>query len=209
MQTAELTAFTAECEATEKTLRSIEPGWWQLPGLGEWSVAELAGHLVRGATRVDAYLDRELDGAEPTADRVSYWHFDLAGAAPGIAQRARDVAAESGPSELPQRFADGWRASAARAETLAWDHLLQTFRGPMRLDEYLATRVLEVVVHHMDLNAALGRPPEPTPDGAKLTMSLLEGLLGADKPHNFGRARFIKAATGRIAVDDPRFPVLS
>jgi hypothetical protein len=39
-------------------------------------------------------------------------------------------------------------------------------------------------------------------------MTLLEGLLGAPKPRNFGRARFIKAATGRITTDDPRFPVL-
>ncbi len=78
----------------------------------------------------------------------------------------------------------------------------------MRLDDYTATRVLELVVHHMDLRRALDLPPAPTPAAGLLTMRLLEGLLGSPRPHNLGRTRFILTATGRIPSDDPRFPVL-
>jgi hypothetical protein len=78
----------------------------------------------------------------------------------------------------------------------------------MRLGDYLATRVVELVVHHLDVRAALDLPPAPTPAAGRLTMEVLEGLLGTPRPRNLGRTRFILAATGRITVDDDRFPVL-
>ncbi|MEX0659059.1 MAG: maleylpyruvate isomerase N-terminal domain-containing protein [Egibacteraceae bacterium] len=208
MRGEELDAFEAEAQAIEATLGGMPADAWPRPGLGEWSVAELVAHLVRTATRVDAYHGVEVDAHRPDVDRVEYFRVDLEAAAPAIAQRARGEAADVDPCTLARRFADGWRASAARAGGLAADHLLATPHGAMRLDAYLATRVLELVVHHGDLRAALDQPPASTPDAQWLTMHLLEALLGSPRPRNMGRDRFIRAATGRITVDDPRFPVL-
>lgn len=208
MLVPELEAFEEEARAVEDTLTGVPDDAWQRPGLGEWTIAELVAHLVRAVTRVDAYLDVEVDAAQPVVDRVSYWRFDLAAEAPAIAARAREEAAGVAHGVLAQRFAEGWQTSAARAGALSPEHLLATPRGPMRLDEYLATRVLELVVHHLDLRAALEQPPVATPRAERLAMQLLESLLGSPRPRNFGRQRFIRAATGRLAVDDARFPVL-
>lgn len=203
----ELAAFTEECATIDATLATVAEDDWERPGLGEWSIAELVVHLLRAATRVNAYLDLD-PGGPPICDRVRYFQFDLSAEAPHIAARARQEAAAIKPAELPVRFATGWRTSVERASLLRAEHVIATFRGPMRLDEYLATRVVELVVHHMDLRAALDLPPAATPAAGRLTTAVLESLLGSPRPRNLGRTRFILAATGRIAVDDDRFPVL-
>jgi uncharacterized protein (TIGR03083 family) len=204
----ELSAFVEECHAVDTTLASVGAGDWDRPGLGEWSIAELVAHLIRAVTRIDAY--READATGPVIhDRVSYFQFDMAAAAPAIAQRARDEALAVPPSALPARFANGWRASARWAAALPGAHVIATARGPMRLDEYVATRVLEVVVHHMDLRSALAMPPGATPAAGRLTMAILEGMLGAPRPRNLGRTRFILTTTGRLPSDDRRFPLLT
>lgn len=203
----ELTAFAEECAAVDRTLAMVTAEDWGRPGLGEWTVAELAAHLIRGATRIDAHLNLDPGGA-PAYDRVSYFQFDARRVSPAVAERARQEAAAISTRDLPARFATGWRASVNRATALPPEHVIATLRGPMRLDEYTATRVVEMVVHHMDLCMALDQPPAATPAAGRLTMGVLEGLLGSPRPRNLGRTRFILTATGRIPSADARFPVL-
>ena len=207
MSFPELTAFAEECASAETTLAAVEPDAWERPALGVWNVAQLTAHLIRGVTRVTEYLPLPV-GDAPVVDRMGYWRFDYDGQAPAVAQRAIDEAAETDPATLPQRFAQGWRATVSAAEAHGTDHLLHTIMGPMHLGDYLSTRVLEIVVHHMDLRMALDLPPIATPAAARMTMEILEALLGEPRPRNLGRTRFILAATGRIQTDDPRFPVL-
>ena len=207
MAFSELVAFAEECATAERTLATVTAEDWRRPGLGEWTVAELVAHLVRGATRIARYLELE-PGAAPALDRVSYFQFDLGAQAPVIAERARREAAAIDPQELPARFARGWRASVDRASMLLPEHVIATFRGPMRLDEYTATRVVEMVVHHMDLRRALDQPPAATPAAGRVAMGVLEGLLGSPRPRILGRTRFLLTATGRIVSTEDRFPVL-
>lgn len=208
MSFPELEAFVEECAAVEQTLAAVDSQDWARPALGSWNLAELGAHLIRGVTRITAYLLEPVTGPAEV-DRITYFQFDTEAAAAGVAQRAVDEAAEVDPTTMPGRFAAGWVASAAAARDHGPDQLLTAFRGAMRLDEYVATRVLEVVVHHLDVRAALDLPPASTPAGSRLTMSILEALLGESRPRNMGRSRFILAATGRLAVDDPRFPLLT
>jgi uncharacterized protein (TIGR03083 family) len=204
----ELAAFRAECAAIDATLQEVADESWELPALGEWDVAELVAHLVGVVERVSEFLDAPAEPGSPTVDRVEYYRYDPAELAPAVAERARLRAARVPAGTLPALFAQSWREAERRAAEAGPRRPLTTPRGAMHLDEYVATRVLEATVHHIDLCAALGLPPVSTPDAARLTMRLLEGLLGAPKPRNLGRARFIKVATGRIVTDDPRFPVL-
>ena len=203
----EQTAFAEECASTDQTLAAVESDAWERPALGVWNMAQLVAHLVRAATRVPEYLPLPVEDI-PLVDRVGYWRFDADAQAPAVAQRAIDEAAAVDPATLPARFAAGWRATVDAAESHGPGHVLTTIMGPMRLDDYLATRVLEVVVHHMDVRMALDQPPIATPAAARLTMESLESLLGEPRPRNLGRTRFILAATGRTETDDPRFPVL-
>jgi uncharacterized protein (TIGR03083 family) len=208
MSGSELEAFVAECEALEATLHQVPEDAWHRHALGDWTLSELTAHITRGVGRLAEQAHEDPGGDRPARDRVSYWREDLAAAAPEIAARARAAAADVDPTEWPARFAGAWRASADTFERIGAETLIATIRGPMRAVEYLATRVVEAVVHHYDIRAALDLPPAGTQVGERLTVEVLEALLPGERPRNFGRRRFIMAATGRIEVDDPRFPVL-
>ncbi|MEE8601694.1 maleylpyruvate isomerase N-terminal domain-containing protein [Euzebya tangerina] len=216
-----LQAFSAQALAVQQTLRSITPDQWDQPGLGEWSLAELTAHLVRAADRTTHYLaqpvERPVEGSversaeriAPACDRVSYFDFDTAAVASDVAARSRADAARIGTDALVSTFAAAWTETAEQVRARSADHLTATLRGPMLLHEYLATRVLELTVHHLDLTTALGVRPSVTDEGVAVTESILTGLLGAPRPEGMDPPSFILAATGREAHPDPRFPVLS
>ena len=207
MEFEEIEAFAEECAAIDATLADIDAEAWSRPALGSWNLAELVTHMLRGASRITEYLPLPVDD-QPLIDRVAYWRYDARAEAPAIAKRAVEESARYQPTELPGHFAVAWRASVAAANDHGAAQTLPTFMGPMRLDEYTATRVLEMVIHHLDVRIALDLPPVATPAAARMTMAGLEALLGEPRPRNMGRTRFLLAATGRQETDDPRFPVL-
>jgi len=206
MTVPEMDAFAHEAQRIDHTLRDIDPQAWDRPALGEWNVAQLVFHLVRQADRLDAYRDRPVRAGEPAVDRLEYSRraAELAG---DVAARAITGAAGVDPATLPALFSDAWQRSQKAATDP--DALIETVMGPMRTADYAATRVVELVVHHMDLRRALDLPPDSDPAAARLVTDLLEDLLDGPRPRNLGRTRFILAATGRIPHDDPRFPVLA
>jgi len=208
MNGPELDGYVAECTSADATLAGVEPQDWHRPALGSWSVAELCAHLVRQVSRISAYADRPVDGTQPAVDRTTYYRYDVATVAPDVAARAVADAAAGDPRQLPAAFAEAWRADAALAGSLPADRLLGSIFGPIRLDEYLATRVLEVVVHHLDLRTALELPAAVSAQGGQLVTDLLAAMLDGPRPRALGRVRFLQVATGRIASDDPRFPLL-
>lgn len=208
MECPELDAFRQECRAVDDSLANVPPDAWARTALGSWTVAELTAHLVRGVSRIVEYVDRDVPAGASLLDRVTYWDDARAGAAE-VAERAVLAAREVDAETLPALFAEGWVADAELAASLPADQVIRSGLGPIRLDEYLATRVLEVTIHHLDLRAALDQPPSPTAAAGALTMDLLERRLGGPRPRNLGRVRFLQVATGRIPSDDPRFPLLA
>ena len=208
MQNPELAAFRAECAAVDATLATVPSPAWAAPALGSWTLAELVAHLIRQVTRLTAYAGEPVGDAEPSVDRFGYYRYNHAAMAPDVAARAVQEARKVDAETLPALFAESWPDDAELAADLPADRLVATIRGAMRADEYLATRVLEVTIHHLDLRAALDLPPTPTPEAGALVMALLEGMLDGPRPRNLGRVRFLLTATGRIPSDDPRFPLV-
>lgn len=208
MLNPELQALRAECTAVDATLATVPSPAWAQTALGSWTLAELVAHLIRQVTRLTAYVDEPVEDRSPAVDRFGYYRYDHAALAPGVAARAVEEARKVDAETLPALFAESWRDEADLAAELPAERLVATFRGAMRADEYLATRVLEVTIHHLDLRTALDLPPKPTPEAGALVMALLEGMLDGPRPRNLGRVRFLLTATGRIPSDDPRFPLV-
>jgi len=157
--------------------------------LAEFSVRGLAGHLRRAMTVVETYLDQSAAGApaHPSAEMPSAAAY-YAGIMPADRDldsdfnrsiRQRGVESAPGPAE---DFALEWGETAARMVTRLEeepdDRRVQVFGGlVMALDEYLVTRLVELVVHVDDLAVSLEvEPPELDPAATGLAISTLVGV---------------------------------
>jgi hypothetical protein len=85
--------------------------------------------------------------------------------------------------------------------------------APMRVDEFAASRIVEAVVHGLDLTLALGREPVASPEGIAATAAILDDLLArrtvgrrpADLTDDLA---WVLAASGRAAHPDNRLPLI-
>jgi hypothetical protein len=162
--------------------RELAERWQQDSVLPQFGVAALAGHLLRGMTTVEQYLD----GPEPDEAGISaarYFHTVIRSADISDpvheAIRARGAeAAAGGPAALASdaRAALG-RLSPRLAETDAERRLRVAGGLVMTLDEYLRTRVVELVIHADDLAASLGvELAPPRPDTCAIAIGVLVGV---------------------------------
>lgn len=168
---------------------------WDRPGLGEWDVRSLVGHTSRSLLTVEEYLGRPAAGVEVTSTAGYYVATHDRSAGPEVADRGR-AAGEA----LGAHPATAVGAIAARVlpvvEACDGTELVTTIAGGMRLADYLPTRTFELVVHTLDLHAALGTSHDlavPPADPAAAALALAAELAVAG-----GRAGdALLALTGR------------
>lgn len=152
--------YRAGAEAFVSLVRTIGASSevWAQPGLGEWDVRALVGHLSRSFTTVLEYLDPETRAEHPTiTSPVAYYQtaMQTARANPeAVTQRGRDAGAGLGDDPLGVITDLATRATGA-AEAAADDALVSTPWGTMNLLSYLPTRTFELAVHSLDLAGAL------------------------------------------------------
>ena len=153
--------------------------------LAEFSVRGLAGHLRRAMTMVEAYLDQPAlagDGAADveTVSAAAYFASVLPADEDldsDFHRAIRQRGIETAP-DRPDDFSLVWAESAGnlitRLEQEPADRLVQVFGGVvLTLDEYLATRLVELVVHD-DLAVSLDVAPALlSPDVTGLVITTL------------------------------------
>lgn len=130
-----------------------------LPG---WSVRDLVAHVVVVA---DSLVHLEpLPRSAPVLTVGEY----LAGypeRAARISRLTQQAAAQT--SDLASAYTERWAAAWQRLDALGDVESVQARRGPTRLADVLATRVVEMVVHGDDLARSLPERPGPSlPAGA-------------------------------------------
>ena len=166
-----------------------------------WDLKELAAHLWRSLYRIPVALD-DAAPAEADTDGVTYWRSYDPADSPTIAEHARETAA-SHPSgrSLADAFAQVCTEAVERARAERPERIIRVWWGPtLRLDEFLKTRVLETVVHGLDMTAALGSDPVASEDGLALVAETLTGLLGAAPPTGWSTIDLAEKGTGRVPL---------
>jgi uncharacterized protein (TIGR03083 family) len=186
----------------EVLARADEPS-----GLGAWTVSDLVVHLGYGLRMVAGVASAE--GREPiTVARY------VAGYAPAHEQIATDTGHLSASlrgaelAGLDRMAAEAWAALDAGFPSVVLGR-----RGPLRGDDFLRTRLLELVTHGDDLHRVLG-PDHRSPllPGA---VDEVAAVLDDAYRQSTGRSpqwtgiALVRAATGRTATDDPAMPLLS
>lgn len=179
------------------TVRRVPPDALDRPGLGVWSVRELIGHTCRALLTVQ----NKADGGDGAPGRLvgpaEYFCEVLRDRSihDAVAERGRDAAAALG-DDPPSAVAEIVDGVCRFVDALPDDHPVGTPVGEMRLADFLPTRTFELVVHTLDLAAAVGRPvrvPEPA-----LSIAL---ELSTEIAVRSGRAEdLLMALTGRVPL---------
>ena len=137
------------------------------PGLGEWDLRALVGHTTRSLVTVVEYLQRPADAAvlDSPAAYVAAAAELVAADPAAVTQRgvAAGEALGADPAAYVRGLVDTVTADLGAADP---DQLVTTIAGGMRLRDYLPTRSFELVVHGLDIAAAV--PVRWTPPTAAL-----------------------------------------
>jgi hypothetical protein len=180
--------------------------------LPHWTVFELAGHfdISIGLARM---LMADPTRGQPGRDRVSFFIFSRSEVAPVVYDYAFTMVDGKAPADMPGVLEETFTGTVQDARDCPPDLIGPGYYALMRSDEFVISRVLEAVVHGLDLTDALGRESIATPEGIAITAEILDDLLArrtvAGRPDDLADdMAWIRAASGRGAHADPRLPLI-
>jgi hypothetical protein len=211
----------AELRGVEETFRALTAQQWATPTLlrpvdetrTPWTLFELAGHfdISIGLTRM--LLANQDPAGQVGRDRVSFFIFPRSEVAPVVYDYAYTMVEGKTPAEMPDVLHETFGRTVEEARAAAPETVGSGYYALMRVDEFVTSRIVEGVVHGMDLTDALGRPTIATPDGIAVTAAILDDLLArrtvAGRPEDLtDDVAWIRAASGRAEHPDPRLPLI-
>jgi mycothiol maleylpyruvate isomerase-like protein len=212
--------LAGELARVEATFRDLtEPEWATstllVPvdqDLEHWTVFELAGHFDISIGLTLMLIDGRGD-LQPARDRASFFINPRSETGPVVYQYAYTMVKGKTPADMPGVLAETFGRVIEQCRAVAADTVGPGYFAPMRADEFAASRVVEAVVHGLDLTRALGRDPIATPEGLALTASILDDLLArrtvgrrpAGLADDLG---WVLTASGRKAHPDNRLPLI-
>jgi uncharacterized protein (TIGR03083 family) len=196
--------LVAECEAVTTLLLDLDEHDFGRPTrCPPWDIRHLVAHLYRDFERIPIALAHPTR-RRPETDRVGYWRsYDPATNGQRTQARAAAIAARYATgSRLASSFHALWREALGQAARADLDQAVMTWGPVMRLEEFLATRIVEIAVHGLDVTDALTRSPVLTPAAGQAVVEVLHALLGAGLPGELGwnQIVFIDKATGRAEL---------
>jgi hypothetical protein len=210
-----------ELRQIEAVFRSLSEEDWEastkLVPLDEtkahWTVFELAGHfdISIGLTRM---LIADPQDGQPGRDRTSFFIFPRSEVAPVVYDYAYTMVAGKTPADMPDVLHETFSKTIEEARATPPSTVGSGYYSLMRLDEFVPSRVVEAVVHGVDLTDALGRDPLATDAAVTVAAEILDDLLArrtvAGRPADLEDDdwAWIRAASGRSEHHDPRLPVI-
>jgi hypothetical protein len=182
------------------------------PDLPKWTVFELAGHfdVSIGLTRT---LIAGKEDSQPARDSTSFFINPRSETGPVVYSYAYTMVEGKTPADMPGVLAETFSKTISEAREVPADLVGPGYFAPMRVDEFVYSRILEAVVHGIDLAQAVNGPIFATPDGITATASILDDLLarrtrGARPPELKDDLAWILAASGRAESGDNRLPLI-
>lgn len=188
-------AFTEATQYVIGLADLVDDSQWSAPALGTWSVRELFVHASRAGSTISAYSDDPTERSLTSAAEYYLAVLDGDGIHEAVAERTRGQAAELDepvPEYLHRVFAE---AEQTLQRTPA-GQVLGTLAGGITLEDYLPTRIVELVVHGIDLAVALGVEPQVPREPMKVTLETL-AELSVCRPEALDPVVLVRAMTGR------------
>jgi uncharacterized protein (TIGR03083 family) len=215
-----LDVLDRELQGVAAAFADLSEAEWQTPTLLEpfepdrprWTVFELAGHLTISIGLTSMLIADQSDG-QPGRDQVSFFIFPRAEVAPVVYDYAYTMVEGKKPGDMPGVLDEVFSKAVSESRALPAGTVGSGYYALMRLDEFVSSRIVEAVVHGIDLTDATGRPSIATPEGIAFTASLFDDLLArrtvAGRPADLADdVAWVRAGSGRQPHPDPRLPLL-
>ncbi len=217
---ATVNTLAEELSRVEQVFRGLPADEWakptQLvpvdPELPHWTVFELAGHfdISIGLTRM---LIEGRGDSQPARDRTSFFINPRSETGPVVYEYAYTMVEGKTPAQMADVLGETFSKAVEGCRSVPESTVGPGYFAPMRVDEFAASRIVEAVVHGLDLTIALGRDPVATPAGIAATAAILDDLLAR---RTLGRRpadltddlAWILAASGRASHPDNRLPLI-
>jgi uncharacterized protein (TIGR03083 family) len=197
-------AMLEQSRTVLKWLRGLAPESFERPTvLPGWSVRQLTGHLVLVHTGFARSLDQPTrEPAVQVHEFVKRYRRDVEMITAATLEASAGL---TGP-EVVARLEAAIDDLALRFEAVGpMSQRISTRRGPTTIEDYLATRIVELVVHTDDLNRSL---PEAAPAQlernalARCTRTLT-GILAGQYPGRSVEVRVPPYAAVQCGMGDP------
>jgi hypothetical protein len=215
-----LDTLDRELRGVADTFADLADAEWQTSTLLEpfdadrphWTVFELAGHLTISIGLTSMLIADQREG-QPGRDQVSFFIFPRSEVAPVVYDYAYTMVEGKKPGDMPGVLRETFSKAISESRALPGDTVGSGYYALMRLDEFVSSRIVEAVVHGIDLTDATGRASIATPAGVAYTASLFDELLArrtvAGRPAELtDDLEWVRAASGRAPHSDPRLPLL-
>jgi uncharacterized protein (TIGR03083 family) len=155
--------------------------WAEESALSGMTTGGLAGHLYRAALTVELYLDRPAPSGEPLIDAAQYFNLALNPDRGSAGNQAVVQRAEQEGAVGQETLLAAFDATAARLQQRLpaepADRQVRVIGDRcLTLDQYLRTRLVELVVHADDLAASIGAELTIPHDAASETAAVLTEL---------------------------------
>jgi len=215
-----ISVLEAELATVQRAFAGLSDDQWRVPtklvpvnpDLPHWTVFELAGHfdIAIGLTRM---LIAGAEASQPARDRTSFFINPRSETGPVVYDYAYTMVQGKTPADMPGVLQETFSKTVAEARAVPAGTVGPGYFAPMRVDEFVASRIVEAVVHGIDLTQALGRDSIATAEGIAATAAILDDLLArrtipgrpAELSDDFG---WILAASGRAESSDTRLPLI-
>ena len=215
-----ISVLDAELAAVQRVFAGLSDDEWRLPTklvpvdpeLPHWTVFELAGHfdISLGLTRM---LIAGAEASQPARDRTSFFINPRSETGPVVYDYAYTMVQGKTPADMPGVLQETFSKTVAEARAVPAGTVGPGYFAPMRVDEFVASRIVEAVVHGIDLTQALGRDSIATAAGVVATAAILDDLLARrtipGRPAELADdLDWILAASGRAESSDNRLPLI-
>lgn len=193
--------------------RELAEHWGDESVLAEFSVAGLAGHLLRSIKTVELYLDgTEPDAGKETVSAPGYYAVlrlppDITAPVNLAIRKRGEESAAGGPASVSEearslvdRLSD--RLCVERADR----RMVVAGDQTITLDDYLRTRIVELLVHCDDLASSIGIADMAEPEQTAASVAI-ETLVSVGRLQ-FGDLAVLRALTRREQDDVEALRVL-
>lgn len=191
------TLFLDASESFVQLLARVRAEQWEQSALGTWTVRSLAGHTARAILTVESYLRQDEPGAVTIPSAEDYYNDVLEQFTDHAAIEARGVEAGIWLGDDPvAQVSEALERTRALIAAQPGDRIVSIGGMGILLDQYLRTRVVELVVHSIDLARAIGADHTPPAGGIATAVSLLAGTAA----HKGQGVTLLMALTGRAQL---------